>query len=152
MHPLLKMLQQIKQSICKIAIKSNILLILIPIFLNQFISHKIHTSSGFYVCNRGISFSFMLSWQNWLIWFVLLLTFLVYLLYNYRKNQINLLTFIYTALLFSGVISNLADRIFYGCVIDYLSIQITNLPFFNISDIEIFIGFLLFIFTNTTKK
>ena len=50
-------------------------------------------------------------------------------------------------MLFSGIIGNIIDRVFYGYVIDYLGFIIFkhNMPIFNFADILIVVGAFLFI-------
>ncbi len=132
--------------------KSLFFLTLLFISLNSFFSFKIHLNGGFYVCNKGIALGLVLSWQLWISWFIFLLIFFGIIFYNYQKNIYNPLILIYTALLCSGVSSNIIDRLIYGCVIDYIYLNIPILPIFNTSDVEIFIGILIILVTTVRRK
>lgn len=65
------------------------------------------------------------------------------------KNQknINKLTNCSLIFIISGGISNLIDRVFKGGVIDFIDISniIKNFPIFNIADVFIVIGFIMFV-------
>jgi len=123
------------------------------IILDQFIKYKIRQIGGFYICNKGISFGI----QIMPIFFglfvgILFIASLFYFYYNLSKNKtIDLLISISLILIFSGAISNFLDRIYLGCVIDFISIPILNFPIFNIADIAISIGGLI-IFYNIQRK
>lgn len=65
---------------------------------------------------------------------------LLILLFIYRSKITNFLPVI---LILSGGISNLIDRVFRGCVIDYISIF--SFPVFNVADMCIVIGVIIFI-------
>lgn len=59
-------------------------------------------------------------------------------------------------LIFSGALGNAVDRVFYGYVVDFISIKWFNFPVFNIADMAIVIGAILFmiyvIFFEKDKK
>lgn len=113
------------------------------IIIDQFFKLKIRTGGGFFVCNKGISFGiFLPNIIFWLIW-LLLLFFLIYILFL-KRNRI-LREFFPYFLILTGALSNIIDRLFFGCVFDY--IYFINIPFpvFNLADIYIFIGILFFI-------
>lgn len=95
------------------------------IFLNNF-------------CNPGMSLGLEINqyffWSFWLI----ALTFLLFLIKKFNN--------FFLWLVLAGTLSNLIDRLVYGCVIDYLSIL--NFPIFNLADFFIsfgFIGFLIYL-------
>lgn len=63
-----------------------------------------------------------------------------------QKDRIGNLTLSALVLILSGGISNFIDRIFRGFVVDYIDInQIFKFPVFNLEDMIIIIGWLLFI-------
>lgn len=63
-----------------------------------------------------------------------------------QRDRIGNLTLSALVLILSGGISNFIDRIFRGFVVDYIDInQIFKFPVFNLEDVIIIIGWLLFI-------
>ena len=93
-----------------------------------------------YTENPGVAFS-MLENQRWLFIPLSLLIaafFLVILLRSpLRKNVwFNLIC----ALILSGAIGNLIDRMAYGYVIDFLSFCLIDFPIFNIADCCVVVG------------
>lgn len=69
---------------------------------------------------------------------------LIFLIKQYKKKVIPEKLFI--CMIIGGGLSNLIDRIFRGYVVDYIDInQIIKYPIFNIADISIVIGVILFI-------
>ena len=150
MHGVLKSFQKKVKINPRLDTKSLSILILTIITLNLLVSYKIHLNSGSYFCNKGIAFGLIMPKQLWLIWFLVLLGLIYFLFNNYQKNKGNLFIFLYTGIFFSGIVSNLLDRLIHSCIIDYFSIL--SLPLFNLPDIEIFSGLLLIIFVFIVNK
>lgn len=108
-----------------------------------------------YVENRGVAFG-MFQGMQWI--FVILtlamLGFLIYLMFKKRPKA--KLFYVSAALIIGGGIGNLIDRVFYGYVIDYLSLSFFP-PVCNFADYCITIGvfllavYLLF-FTDAIKN
>ncbi len=111
-----------------------------------------------YVENNGVAFG-MFSDMRWL--FVVLTGVLIAIIvaYMFKKRPKEKIFYISTALIIGGGIGNLIDRIFYGYVIDYLSLSFFP-PVCNFADYCITIGtvilmiYLLFFsdLFNTPKK
>lgn len=57
-----------------------------------------------------------------------------------KKKQIRLSTLIPFALVAGGGISNVADRLQFGYVVDYINVHCINYPVFNLADICVVIG------------
>lgn len=97
-------------------------------------------------CNKNLAWSIPISGGIfYLAWFAIIAA-LVYIFFttkNYSQK-------IFLVLIFSGAISNLADRIRFGCVVDYIDIKI--FPVFNLADIYILIGIIFFIFIITRRE
>ena len=84
-----------------------------------------------------------------LILSVILLIYSVFLLIRFmitQKDRIDIKTSTSLLLIISGGISNLIDRIFRGGVVDFIDIsQVINFPKFNLADICIVVGCILFV-------
>ncbi len=98
------------------------------------------------VKNTGVAFSLFAGSQIPLI----LLSFLIFIVlwcYIKKQNQ-TIYSIISFGLILGGMFGNLVDRIFQKGVIDYFDFQILgyNAPIFNLADICVVIGALLFIF------
>jgi signal peptidase II len=119
------------------------------VFLDQASKYLIRSTGGFYICNPGVAFGLSFFWM-----FIFLGIFsLIFLALNFKsvisklrsvailKFPIKNLTkshFFGFFLILSGAISNIADRAHFGCVIDFIDIQVW--PVFNLADIYITIG------------
>lgn len=99
-----------------------------------------------YLKNTGAAWSILEGKQILLI--LVSIVFLIFLikviLKDERKTLTNTLAY---SFILSGIIGNLIDRIIYRYVIDFLSFKIVNyyFPVFNIADMLIVIGVILFI-------
>ena len=96
-------------------------------------------------CNKGIAWSipvnagvFYFAWTA--IIAALLLAFFKTKLFNQKFPFV---------LIFSGAVSNLADRIRFGCVVDYIDLKFW--PIFNLADVYITLG-VIFILTKFLKS
>lgn len=110
-----------------------------------------------YVRNEGAAFSFLSDAGGWQRWFFSAIAFtisglLLYWLRGLNKSE-KLLSVAY-ALVLSGAIGNLIDRVLYGYVIDFLDVyyQQHHWPAFNVADAAICIGALLIIIEAMTAK
>jgi len=101
--------------------------------------------------NTGVAFSFPLE-GGWAIG-VSLLIILGLLAYYFCSLKRSLRADVVFGLIIGGAVGNLIDRFLYGSVVDF--IRIYSYPSFNLADMAITLGFLLFIFfldTMTSKK
>lgn len=117
------------------------------ILLDQVIKWWLNLSYPFLIyANSGLLFG----WINnqWLVYSIIILglMILIYIIKSMPRKITNSdyvnLDYLSLALIASGAISNLADRIIYGYVLDYLRIGFW--PVFNLADIYIFVGAFLF--------
>lgn len=96
-----------------------------------------------YVENRGAAFGVF---QNGRVFFivvtVLVIAFGIFALYKYYKNS--KLPKIAITFIIAGATGNLIDRIFRGFVVDFLDFRLINFPVFNVADIFVVIGAVLF--------
>jgi len=113
-----------------------------------------------YVHNLGAAFSFLADQGGWQRWFfsaiaaIASLVFTVWLAKTPKNNRFLCIAF---ALMLSGALGNLTDRLLFGYVIDFLDFYVSNhhWPAFNIADSMIFIGAILMIidsFKNPENK
>ncbi|UDG80829.1 Lipoprotein signal peptidase [Candidatus Hartigia pinicola] len=103
-----------------------------------------------YIRNFGAAFSFLADEEGWQCWFfsgvsIVISIFLIIIMC--RQSVEKWLTNIAYALIISGALGNLTDRLMYGFVIDYIDFYIGNwhYPTFNLEDISICIGVFLII-------
>lgn len=75
-----------------------------------------------YVENRGVAFG-MFSDMRWLFVALTSVLLAVIIIYMFKKRPQGKFFYICAALIIGGGIGNLIDRIFYGYVIDYLSLS-----------------------------
>lgn len=104
----------------------------------------------FVTCNRGIAWGIGSELQDvytklLYVFIACVLVYFVYYLKNVWDNKI-----IATASVFilSGGISNFIDRVWYGSVIDFIQLHWCDwyFPVFNVADVSITIGAVIFIF------
>ncbi|RJG14519.1 signal peptidase II [Massilia cavernae] len=101
--------------------------------------------------NRGAAFSFLSNESGWQRYFftaigIVAVGFIVYLL---RKHAGQRLFCWALALIMGGAVGNVIDRMAYGHVIDFLDFHFGSLghfPAFNIADMAISLGAILFIY------
>lgn len=75
-----------------------------------------------YVENRGVAFG-MFSDMRWIFVALTSVMLIVIILFMFKKHPEGKLFYISSGLIIGGGIGNLIDRIFYGYVIDYLSLS-----------------------------
>lgn len=92
--------------------------------------------------NTGVAFSVNEGNAQNIILTSMILAIVFYFVINQRE-RIDRKTFFALELIISGGLSNLADRLFRGGVIDFLEIK--NFAICNIADIFVFIGWILLI-------
>lgn len=153
---------------------NNFIFFAFLIFADQLSKYLIRHSSGFYICNKGIAFGLGFSKYLFLLFWLLAIIIIIFILIskfkvqssNQDQNQkpktfkIWVLDFIWNNLDFeiwiskisvlplilvlSGAISNIIDRLIYGCIIDFIDLKVW--PVFNLADVFITLGVILFLF------
>lgn len=100
------------------------------------------------VFNKGAAFGILRGQTPLLIYtgIIFLLVFLFTVANEQRKNILFLLS---CGLIIGGALSNLADRVFLGFVVDYIDVRVW--PVFNLSDSAISVG-AFFLLLNEFKK
>ncbi|WP_076420189.1 signal peptidase II [Colwellia sp. UCD-KL20] len=104
-----------------------------------------------YVHNLGAAFSFLADqggWQRWFFTSIAAIASIVFIIWLAKTPKDKKLLSVAFALLLSGALGNLIDRVLFGYVIDFLDFYIGNnhWPAFNVADSMIFIGAALMIF------
>ena len=140
------------------------------ILIDQLSKYLIRHLDGFYVCNKGIAWGIALPSFFILTISIILLVFICLLILNYNFKNFYLIESLKLKIgnsypvmfILSGGISNVIDRISYGCVIDFINLQfwpasiamrsIAGWPVFNFADIFIATGAIMLILTNLKMK
>ena len=113
-----------------------------------------------YVHNLGAAFSFLADqsgWQRWFFSVIAVIASIIFTVWLSKTPSNNRYLCIAFALMLSGALGNLADRLLFGYVIDFLDFYVANKhwPAFNVADSMIFIGAILMIidsFKNPEKE
>ena len=98
-----------------------------------------------YLENRGAVWGLMQGWRVAFLIATFLFLGIVIWLYSKKRKSMSLLTRIILALLFSGAIGNLIDRLFLGYVRDMIYFRLINFPVFNVADSAITIAAVLLV-------
>jgi len=103
-----------------------------------------------YVHNLGAAFSFLADqggWQRWFITAIAAIASIVFIIWLAKTPRSQTLLSIAFALMLSGALGNLIDRVLFGYVIDFLDFHWSgnHFPAFNVADSTIFIGAALMI-------
>ena len=93
-----------------------------------------------YLENRGAVWGLMQGWR--IVFLVATFLFLGVLIWFYGKKRKEMTAFtrVILALLFSGAMGNLIDRVFLGYVRDMIYFRLINFPVFNVADSAICIA------------
>lgn len=121
----------------------------ILIILDQLSKYIIRTNGGFYICNKHFAFGLTANYIS-----IILIIFLFIIILNSKFKIFNLtlikITYIPLILLVAGAISNIIDRIMFGCVIDFIDLKFW--PVFNLADIYITVGIFIVIIKMLLKN
>ena len=106
--------------------------------------------------NTGAGFS-ILSNKTLLLTIITVVFFVLFTLFNiFEKFKPTHFYLISVSLLYAGAIGNLIDRLALKYVRDFICLEFINFPIFNVADICLTIGVMLyainFLFLNKTKK
>lgn len=96
-----------------------------------------------YVENRGVAFG-MFSGMRWVFIALTALLICAIIIYMFKRKPQSKLFYVCVALIIGGGIGNLIDRIFYGYVIDYISLSFFS-PVCNFADYCITVGTVLLV-------
>lgn len=87
-----------------------------------------------YLQNTGVSFGMLQKYSSLLVWIHIIVIGLILWYYSAAKEQHR----IWLALILSGAVGNVIDRLVYGYVMDFIDFKIW--PVFNVADSAITIG------------
>ncbi|OUS30392.1 signal peptidase II [Thalassotalea sp. 42_200_T64] len=98
-----------------------------------------------YVHNPGAAFSFLADqggWQRWFFTIIAAVVSVLLIVWMAKTPKQDKLIGIAFALILSGAVGNLIDRMMFGYVIDFLDFYLGNKhwPAFNVADSAIFVG------------
>ncbi len=110
-----------------------------------------------YVHNLGAAFSFLADQAGWQRWFFATIAFIASIIFTVwliKTPSSDKKLAMALALMLSGAVGNLIDRVLLGYVIDFLDfyIQDYHWPAFNVADSAIFIGAAILIFDSFKKE
>ena len=90
------------------------------------------------VCNFGVGLG--ITFSTFFLWFVLLLFLMFLFLFFFWSLRLKNRFFLSLSLivLCSGAVSNIIDRVIFGCVVDYISVS--SFPAFNVADVFVSLG------------
>lgn len=110
--------------------------VLLLIFADQLSKYLVRHYRGFYICNLDAAFGIHLpQFIFWIFWIAII----VFVSGLYLKNKSNA-GYIF---ILSGALSNFIDRIYFGCIIDFIDLKFW--PVFNLADIFITVGVIMLI-------
>lgn len=124
-------------------------LLAILIGIDQIIKYVIvHHSTALYLCNYGVAFGVILPLGIFLLLWGMIMVFVGW--YWIQKRHASFLYQVPLMLIIAGGLSNMGDRIFYGCVVDYM--PFLTISSFNIADVLISVGAIVWIFQIFCEK
>ena len=100
------------------------------IFIDQISKHLSSNS----ICNQNIAWSIPIAPAIFYFVWIVIIAGLVYI---FLKSK-NIYQKIFLILIFSGAVSNIIDRLRFGCVFDYIDLK--YFPVFNLADVYITVG------------
>jgi signal peptidase II len=140
-----------------------ILVFVVLIAIDQFSKYIVRlrqpADGGFYICNQNIAFG--ISIPEYIFWPVIVIV-IALLTLEFRKCFMPICVSdgnqdlskrpnpIYLAIALAGILSNLIDRLFFGCVIDFIDLRFW--PLFNLADVMIVSGGILLIIQNFNTR
>jgi lipoprotein signal peptidase len=131
------------------------------ILIDQFSKYFIRQRGGFYICNHALAFNLSPYWTLVVVVIFALAMFIIKIQETRNEKQTNSkykfsltkyfenlkidnwhlfgdLYLVPWSLITSGAISNIIDRLYFGCVTDFIDLRFW--PVFNLADIYITIG------------
>jgi hypothetical protein len=151
----------------------------VSIFLDQFSKYSIRSMGGFYICNKNLAFGISITSNQLYSLLILIVFFIIFIAsHNWKlvnslfahlnstkgasetDSLINVSAPTYNdkllitkalplILILSGAISNIIDRLYFGCVIDFIDLQFWSV--FNLADVYITTGAIILILNNSKR-
>ncbi len=113
---------------------------------DQGVKYFIRIKKLFYICNQNIAFGLSIPpFLFWIIWTLIIVGILIAVIKKYLGADT-----IYLIIILSGAVANILDRIYYGCVLDFIDFHFW--PIFNLADIFIVLGISVLLFKFLTKN
>lgn len=100
-----------------------------------------------YVENRGAAFG-ILQGRMWFFYVITIIVVAILFYYLFTQDRSSIFLNITVGLLIGGALGNFIDRLLRGFVVDFIKVDFVsqiNFPVFNVADIAITIGSVLFI-------
>ena len=110
-----------------------IFLFVVLVALDQFAKYIFSAS----ICNKNIAWSIPVAPAIFYFVWIVIITVLILIFFRTKSSGQK----IFLVFIFSGAISNIIDRLRFGCVIDYIDLKFW--PVFNLADVYITIGAIL---------
>ena len=123
-------------------LKIMLSIVLVLIIIDQFSKIIVDVFVITKIENEGMAFGMNKNNLKNICLMLLVLTLIIRYVIN-QKKFMTLKTIIFISFIIAGGISNLVDRVFRGAVLDF--IKVGNFPIFNLADIFIVLGWILFI-------
>lgn len=100
-----------------------------------------------YLENTGAAFGFLKNQKSFfiLVGFVILVA-CFYVMFKTPAKKKYIIGHILLSMIITGAIGNMADRILYNFVVDFIYVSIVNFPIFNVADIYITLATIVAIF------
>ena len=119
----------------------NLFIFLLILAIDLATKYFIRLFGGFYICNKGISWGIILPESFFWIFWLISATIILLLFFKTEKMAKTSLVFI-----LGGSVANIIERLWNGCVSDFLTFPLISFPAFNVADIAITIGSLIFLY------
>lgn len=117
--------------------------------VDQLIKYYIVQKEQFdFLCNQGVAFGIMMPQYVFMILWGVIMFFVFYCWMT--KKSVSLFMQLPFILISAGGISNMIDRMYYGCVVDY--VPFLTISSFNFADVLISFGAFLWIFQMFFEK
>ena len=115
------------------------------LIINQFLNFRP-------VWNDGISFGMLQGYGNFRIISFIIIAISISLWIILYSRKLNIIGFVGYNMIAGGALGNVIDRLIHGKVIDFIDLHYKEYhwPTFNMADSFIFVGVLLFIYTELT--
>lgn len=110
-------------------------LLILLIFIDQSSKYLIRHFGGFYICNSHIAFGIALPAALFWVFWLTIIALLVFKFFNFK--------FSWSIFILSGAVSNVIDRLYFGCITDFIDLKVW--PIFNLADSFIVIGVIMLI-------